>query len=469
MRTKFFAAMRKRHKAVFIIVFSVALLSGTASYAANAGGQSKLVYATSSSTSAQPLNQDVTLSGIVQIALASPGQAVSVTYYLDDPKGDGKPSGKATKAPFVFVPTGETNFDVSELPPGKHSLLAAVETVGGLKRDVFARFQTDQKSITPVSTGTDADETGTTPASTTTCSEEGIQKLVNSVSQANLQKLEKELTTDAAGKPTSRHISQPGNQEKVDWMTERLSGYGLKTSQQPFTASGFKVANAVGRLEGTSTSFHTVGAHIDSIGNDEGEDESPTNKIAPGADDNASGIAVSMEAMRILKTFQPCMKTSIEVVGFNNEETGFGGSQLYAQNAKAKGYLGGYNVDMVGFEKGRPSCVMNTYNTTADKKFADAAAAAHTKYGIDMTFQMNRYTEDDIDSVSFWDEELPIGFLSECTENNDYHSATDTIDRLNFPQMTKTAQILVATLAELSMNGATQDTNTTSSAEATNQ
>jgi hypothetical protein len=83
-------------------------------------------------------------------------------------------------------------------------------------------------------------------------------------------------------------------------------------------------------------------AHYDSVSN-------TNNNIAPGADDNASGVAVLIELARILKKREN--EITIKLALFSNEENGQIGSLNYARKIidkklKIKGVI---NVDMVGY------------------------------------------------------------------------------------------------------------------------
>lgn len=81
---------------------------------------------------------------------------------------------------------------------------------------------------------------------------------------------------------------------------------------------------------------------------------------APGANDNASGMAGTMEAARVLSKYQ--FENSIIYVGLSGEEQGlFGGAGL-AKYAKEKGWeiIGILNNDMIGNIKGVDGVVSNT-------------------------------------------------------------------------------------------------------------
>ncbi len=81
---------------------------------------------------------------------------------------------------------------------------------------------------------------------------------------------------------------------------------------------------------------------------------------APGANDNASGIAGVLEAARILSQYK--FPTSIIYVGLSGEEQGLFGGKIMAQNAKAQGWdiVGVLNNDMIGNIKGLDGVIDNS-------------------------------------------------------------------------------------------------------------
>tara|TARA_B100001248_G_scaffold241870_1_gene208918 strand:+ start:28838 stop:30040 length:1203 start_codon:yes stop_codon:yes gene_type:complete len=72
-----------------------------------------------------------------------------------------------------------------------------------------------------------------------------------------------------------------------------------------------------------------LGGHLDSI------TQSWTNKIAPGADDNASGSANLLEALRIFAANNQQPQRSIEIFWYGGEESGLLGSAEIAKNYRA--------------------------------------------------------------------------------------------------------------------------------------
>ena len=111
-----------------------------------------------------------------------------------------------------------------------------------------------------------------------------------------------------------------------------------------------------------------IGGHLDSINS-----SSPSSGRAPGADDNASGIAVITEALRaiVASGFKPAR--TIKFMGYAAEEVGLRGSKAIAQehaNSNAN-VVGVVQFDMTGY-KGTPSkdiVFMTDYTNSAQNNF----------------------------------------------------------------------------------------------------
>jgi bacterial leucyl aminopeptidase len=105
-------------------------------------------------------------------------------------------------------------------------------------------------------------------------------------------------------------------------------------------------ANVVGVLQGTEpgAGFLIVGAHYDSINTDFSDAEG----FAPGANDNASGVAALIELARILSQRQ--YRSSIIFVAFSAEEVGRLGSQAFVSWARERSIdiVGMINIDSIG-------------------------------------------------------------------------------------------------------------------------
>jgi len=81
---------------------------------------------------------------------------------------------------------------------------------------------------------------------------------------------------------------------------------------------------------------------------------------APGANDDASGVAVALESARVLSKYQ--FDGSIVYAAIAGEEQGLNGSEIFARFAKAQGWHieGVLNNDIVGNSRGMRGDVDNT-------------------------------------------------------------------------------------------------------------
>ncbi len=109
------------------------------------------------------------------------------------------------------------------------------------------------------------------------------------------------------------------------------AGVEIWTQSVPVLLNGFKATtdNIVAVLPGTDidAGVIVIGAHYDTINNTEFFD---TRIRAPGANDNASGIAVMLEVARVLVS-EP-HRATIMFVAFTASETGRQGSETFIKN-----------------------------------------------------------------------------------------------------------------------------------------
>jgi hypothetical protein len=113
---------------------------------------------------------------------------------------------------------------------------------------------------------------------------------------------------------------------------------------------------------------------------------------APGANDNATGMAGTMEAARILSQYE--FDHSIVYVGLSGEEQGLFGGQFLAKYAKEKNWniIGIINNDMIGNIKGVDGVIDNR----TFRIFSEAYNPTET----DRERQMKRYYGGEVDGNS---------------------------------------------------------------------
>lgn len=88
-------------------------------------------------------------------------------------------------------------------------------------------------------------------------------------------------------------------------------------------------------------------------------DGSNSTRDAPGANDNASGMAGTIEAARVLSKYK--FENSIIYLGLSGEEQGLFGGKGFAEFSKNKGWdiIGVFNNDMIGNIKGVNGVISN--------------------------------------------------------------------------------------------------------------
>jgi len=132
--------------------------------------------------------------------------------------------------------------------------------------------------------------------------------------------------------------------EVADYIYNLLKEQNLDVRYQSYRWKNKTYNNVEVVLAGNKNpdKYFVLGAHFDSIS------ENPE-KLAPGADDNGSGVAALLELVRIIKNYD--MSNTIRIVFFSNEEQGLHGSANYVKYLKGLSghYLGGIIVDMIGY------------------------------------------------------------------------------------------------------------------------
>ncbi|WP_370288967.1 M20/M25/M40 family metallo-hydrolase [Nocardioides sp.] len=131
-----------------------------------------------------------------------------------------------------------------------------------------------------------------------------------------------------------------------DWIAQQMRGYAARSggrmsvtvpsyTQQPASRipTPTVISNVVARLEGSSDPrrVYVVSGHYDSRASDVMDFTSD----APGADDDASGVAVAMELARVMATRRPAATIIFAAVA--GEEQGLYGAAFLARQLKAEG------------------------------------------------------------------------------------------------------------------------------------
>ncbi len=235
---------------------------------------------------------------------------------------------------------------------------------------------------------------------------------------------------------------------------QRFLSAGLDASCQPFPLGSTERCNIVAEQRGVLEPERIVvlGAHLDSTSTD-----SDAELIAPGADDNASGVAAVLAAAELLSDYD--LPFTLHYVLFTGEEQGLYGSTTYAQAMAAadEEIIAVLNLDMIGHNSNeQPVPVMQLHIRSGDAGDVDRAIAqVFTQiiavYDLPLVPEVVASGILASDHASFWREGYPAVLAIEdfADFNPHYHSRKDQLERLSPAYLGAFARAAVGTAAHL--------------------
>jgi len=262
-----------------------------------------------------------------------------------------------------------------------------------------------------------------------------VKTRVAEVSERRIYEIEHRMSSFG-----SKYITEPGNAQARDYLFELFKSFGYEPQLQWFEARGVKTANILVTLEGTKIPelVYVLSSHFDS------------NRRSPGADDNTSATAVTLEAARILRA-HPQPATIIFAL-FTGEEAGLLGSREFVNQAVKKklNIVGALNNDMIGW------CENNRMDNTirySNKKIRDIQHAASFLFSELITYD-SRYIKS-TDAAAYYEEfgDIVGGIGSYPVLGSPfYHQTTDRIETVNFHLIGEVAKSTIAALMCLASN-----------------
>jgi hypothetical protein len=211
-------------------------------------------------------------------------------------------------------------------------------------------------------------------------------------------------------------------------------------------------SNVVATRSGTTLPDEEVllVGHYDSTSN-----EPEPEILAPGADDNGSGIAVIVESARIMAEIS--FERTIRFVCFSEEELGFIGSDAYVSRALSQGenIVAAFNLDSVGWNDD----YFRIFSRTHSAWFGDIAAEmAATHVPWLPTYHWDCPSCGWSDQISFWNAGLDaiVGIETWDPAPPQHHTAGDTLGLMDMnlvAGVTKIAASTIATVAAVDTTG----------------
>ncbi|HNR22987.1 MAG TPA: M20/M25/M40 family metallo-hydrolase [Steroidobacteraceae bacterium] len=248
----------------------------------------------------------------------------------------------------------------------------------------------------------------------------------------NAQKLAAHVAYLAAPERDGRGLGTRGLEEAAEYIVKAFTEAGLAPGGdeggwlQAFAES----ANVIGVLAGANPAFAgqaiVVSAHYDHLG--------PNH---PGADDNASGVAVLIELARALAS-QAAPPRTIVFAAFSGEESGLLGSRWYAAHptpVPLAGIRANVNLDTVGRLGSGPVRVIAT-GTASEWPPIFRGVGFTTGIAI----QNIEGAGQSSDQQAFIERGIP-GVQLFAGASLDYHKPTDTLDKVDVAGMVKVATV----------------------------
>lgn len=240
------------------------------------------------------------------------------------------------------------------------------------------------------------------------------------------------------------------------YIRDRFAAIGLWVTLQFFEVDGHLVPNVIGVRNGTggATEMYLFGAHYDSINKDAENKTVGESLLAPGADDDASGIAAVIEIATL--TTDIVIEHTLKFVAFGAEESGLNGSRAFVAAERAAGTVYGDTVifDMIGYRNGSANKVM-LFTDHPDEAFPVKIRQVVEHYDVNLSIDLvGRADYAFSDQYSFWQQGYPTTaileeFAGRRPVNPYYHTEYDTSEHLYPEQMVAVSQAVLGALVLL--------------------
>lgn len=287
------------------------------------------------------------------------------------------------------------------------------------------------------------DSTATQRKWTGTLPDKFIAAIVSLISQSNLQNWVQTLSAF----PT-RHTKSPTIHQVSAWLVNQFKSFGYTdVVLHPYTKAGYQLENVVCTKQGKGNTGQVLVlcGHYDCCM----EEPNNATATAPGADDNATGIAVILEIARILA--QVDLEDSVQLVSFSGEEQGLWGSTAYAQHVQANNINVHrlINLDMVGYPSTDSAIIVErdmggvASNNQASQDFGKVMEQMALDY-TSMPVKLGPIYSSDY--MPFEARGYVVIGAYEAGENPHYHTSTDAPNTVNYSYVADVARMTMATV-----------------------
>lgn len=234
---------------------------------------------------------------------------------------------------------------------------------------------------------------------------------------------------------------------QIGYPDTRIDSFYLSADWNSSTYNTWQY-NVIARMPGNSSpgNIYVAGAHYDCM-----VDAGDPFTFAPGANDNASGIAGIIEIARVLKKQSFVPKNTIEFVAFAAEEYELNGSTDYANkaNSSSANIIMMLNNDMISYETDADPAnwTLNVMDYDNSSDLRTAFVKCGTTY-TKLKFSHNNQYSADGDSYSFYNKGYKALFIISDKEESFYHTNNDIVSNYNFSYCKEVVSVSCALLVQ---------------------
>ena len=169
-----------------------------------------------------------------------------------------------------------------------------------------------------------------------------------------------------------------------------------------------------------------IGGHFDAVPD------------CPGADDNGTGTAATLEIARVLSQYENEM--TIIFIAFDSEESWMWGSYYYVEQAELRGddIVFMMNIDMIGH-----------YTNSGEANVYAGVTYSYADLWASLSSSENLYTWVQpviaSDNLPFYEAGIESIFVQERNFSTEYHQPSDSTTYIDFEYMTRMTKVCLAT------------------------
>lgn len=280
-------------------------------------------------------------------------------------------------------------------------------------------------------------------------------------SDAEVRLFDTHVTTLSSPAMGGRLPGSAGMAMAKDYVQRSLELAGLEPAfgsgdsaswRQSFSIESTNAENVAGVLRGSGDlagQYIVIGAHLDHLGDGQFGSRGETGALHPGADDNASGIAgLLLMAQGLAGDYSKLDgdRRSVLFIAFSGEESGLNGATHYVNNpvAPITTHTLMVNFDMIGRIQGGRLSVSGVGSGAGLADIVEPVFDASS-----LIEQVETGLSGRSDHWAFYEAGVPVLFVTEADQHDDYHTQKDESWKINRTQGAETAAVFARVVHSL--------------------